>query len=270
MIDVLIPLLNGDKYIKRAIESVLSQPYLNSIIVIDNGSVDRSVEVVAEMEQVSSKVVLLHEPKRGISNALNCGIAHSNAPFIARLDSDDLMKPGRLSIQYLYLMEHNDCDVVATQIEYIDQDNHVLGQSKYRITNRVSPTLLGMRNPLAHPSVLVRTSNKEWIKGYRPYFDGAEDLDMWIRISKNANIAVLRQILTSYRVHDMQVSSTENLVGKERALRMLYFFHPIKSNSPNYLFYIFNFVRIIDLTIFANPKLRSKIKKSLRLIGIWN
>jgi len=105
-VSVVIPVINGERFVARAIESVFRQrdddPGLRlQIIVVDNGSTDGTVDCVHR--DFGDSVTLVHEPRPGAGCARNAGVAMADSPWIAFLDADDLWLPGKLREQGRYL-----------------------------------------------------------------------------------------------------------------------------------------------------------------------
>ena len=105
-VTVIVPVLNGERFVAAALESVLSQsremPELElEVIVVDNGSEDGTVPLLER--DFSGRVHLLREPRRGIAHARNAGLERATAPLIAFLDADDLWMPGKLALQCRWL-----------------------------------------------------------------------------------------------------------------------------------------------------------------------
>ncbi len=107
LITTIIPMHNAEKYIAEAIESALDQgdPSLE-ILVIDDGSTDRSAEIVEQYADVT----MLHQENAGLGATLNRGIELANGELLAFLDADDRWTPGKLLHQRSYLNEHKECD----------------------------------------------------------------------------------------------------------------------------------------------------------------
>jgi len=94
-ISVIIPLLNKGPYIKRAIDSILSQEYQNfEIIVVEGGSTDDGPEIVRSI--TDSRITLINQPGKGVSDARNFGVKISKGPLLAFLDADDEWLPRHL------------------------------------------------------------------------------------------------------------------------------------------------------------------------------
>ena len=90
-IDVVIPVRNREKFIEACLDSVRKQTVeINSVFVVDDGSTDRTREILFEYAARWPVLKVMHSDRRGVSRARNLGIAASEADFVAFLDSDDL------------------------------------------------------------------------------------------------------------------------------------------------------------------------------------
>src|SRR5437868_1666996 len=96
-ISVIIPTRNAERYIRSTLESVCAQRDVDlEIVVIDDGSTDRSIEIVREVND--PRIRIIPGPQRGISAAFNAGLAEARGELIARCDADDLYPPDRLAL----------------------------------------------------------------------------------------------------------------------------------------------------------------------------
>lgn len=136
-ISVVIPVYNCERYIGKAIESVLSQTQKPlEIIVADDGSTDGSASVAASFPGV--RVVSL--PHRGVSSARNGGIAASAGEWIAFLDADDVWRPEKLERQARYLEDHQGCEIVFCRYRnYTDLPDSALSERQKKIMSVVIP-----------------------------------------------------------------------------------------------------------------------------------
>ena len=94
LISVVLPIYNVEKYLEDCIESVRRQTYRNlEIILVDDGSTDRSSVICDNYLQIDSRVKVIHKKNGGLSDARNVGIKASTGLYIALIDSDDLVAP---------------------------------------------------------------------------------------------------------------------------------------------------------------------------------
>lgn len=172
MVTIGLPVYNAEKWIGEAIESVLAQTYEDwKLFITDDGSSDRSVEIIKEYLKDDRIVLQVDGEHHGISYRLNQQVAMARGEYFARMDADDVMLPERLELQVKYLQEHPEVDVCGT------------GAGEWTFI---------------HPSVMGRT---EWFREhpYRSECDGCEDWDLWTRTRKSSNFGFLQEQLIIYR-----------------------------------------------------------------------
>lgn len=107
LISVIVPVYNLERYLRESIDSIINQSYKNlEIILVDDGSTDRSLEILKEYEKKDSRVIVLTQRNQGISIAMRNGLLISSGDYIARCDGDDINNPFRYELQLKYLKEH--------------------------------------------------------------------------------------------------------------------------------------------------------------------
>jgi glycosyltransferase involved in cell wall biosynthesis len=217
-VTVLIPARNAERFISNALSSVLKQEHLRRILVVVNASSDKTEEIVREFAQKFDKVELITVPIAGIAHALNTGLKTIDTKYMARLDADDEMVSGRIGIQVHEMEKKPRLLVLGSQIEYINSLSEVTGVSKYPSKSWVISAKLGYKNPIAHPSVLVRMSALSE-NPYNPLHEGVEDLALWINLSNTGRLENLPIALTRYRRHESQVSLSPKSKYQEIHLR---------------------------------------------------
>ena len=111
LVSVIIPVYNSEKYVEKAICSVIRQAYGNiEIIVIDDGSTDRSSEIIKKLISQNSFIRYYQmEKNSGVAIARNTGIALAKGRYIAFLDSDDMWVPGKLKVQMKLFERYKGC-----------------------------------------------------------------------------------------------------------------------------------------------------------------
>lgn len=119
MISVIIPTFNAEKYIGEALESIYTQTYKGEteIIVIDDGSSDRTAEIVNKFP----KIKYFYQNNSGQSAASNRGLSISKGNFITWLDHDDWFEKEKLEKQHSFLMDHSNIDFVYSDFKVYDE-----------------------------------------------------------------------------------------------------------------------------------------------------
>ena len=203
LISVILPVYNGDKYLKEAIESILNQSYKNfEFIIINDGSSDDSIEIIKMYSKIDDRIKIINRENRGLIESLNEGIRKSKGSFIARMDQDDISLSTRFELQLNYMLE-NDLDICGGNFFTIDEKNNIL--RKNIVPNTQDEILITMASnvPFAHPSVIIRKDflikkNLEYgLNGYR----NGEDLDLWILMyNSDAKFGNINEMILKYRI----------------------------------------------------------------------
>lgn len=201
-VSVIIPVWNGERHLKQAIESILGQDFVDfELIVIDDGSTDRSAEIVSAFAD-EPRVMLHKQANAGVVAARNAGLRLAKAEFVAFLDADDIALPGRLARQVAFLRANPEVAVIGTDITYFSDPKGVMHTQKFPFGAARVAVALETGNPLAQPSVMLRKKMAIDAGGYREAFRyGAEDYDLWLRLSEKHPLDNLPEVLTLYRIH---------------------------------------------------------------------
>ena len=108
LISIIIPVYNAEKYLVKCLDSVVNQTYRNlEIILVDDGSTDKSPEICEEYAKKDNRIKLLHKENGGVSSARNAGLSMISGEYIAWVDSDDYVAPDYIEYMYILLSEYN-------------------------------------------------------------------------------------------------------------------------------------------------------------------
>ena len=208
-VSVVMPVYNGQRWLAQSIDSVLAQTHRNlELIVVDDGSQDQTPAILDSFARRDGRVRVVTQAKLGIVAALNRGIAAAAAPLIARLDADDVALPSRLELQLAEFRQRKGLVLLGSRTEKIDGEGRHAGTMGQASQHRDLKAELRLRNPFVHSSVMFDKAVAQHCGGYRMAFDGAEDFDLWLRMSEEGEIAIQPKILTQYRIHGGNVSAT--------------------------------------------------------------
>lgn len=123
-VSVIIPVYNGQNYLREAIESVFAQTYRNyELIVVDDGSNDGTWDII---QSYGPRVCGIRKENGGVASALNCGIRESSGDYIAWLSHDDLFLANKLDRQVEFLRRFPDFKACYTDYYVIDEDGKIL------------------------------------------------------------------------------------------------------------------------------------------------
>lgn len=195
-----MPVFNCESWLPQALESIGLQSFPDfELIVVDDGSTDQSCRIVEDAARSDARIRLVRQARLGISTALNRAVALARGPIIARMDGDDVAAPERLQVQMDFLGSHPDIAAAGSWARMIDRRNEVTGDLQPETQPLRLREILPKQNPFVHSSMMIRGDVLRSLGGYRPALDGAEDYDLWLRISERAELANVPEFLLSYR-----------------------------------------------------------------------
>lgn len=220
-ISVVMPVYNGEKYLREAIESILNQTLMDfEFIIINDGSVDGSEDIIKSYND-SRIIYLKNEENKGIVYSLNCGIDRSKGKYIARMDCDDISLPERFQKQYDYMEKYPNIGVLGTSCIIFGDGTNV---HKFEFASNPHQAKANMffNSCLAHPSVFIRKEilNRYHIK-YEQEFAGKEDYRMWWKVSRVADVMSLNSPLLKYRQHANQVTKQRDEASLQKTKTFL-------------------------------------------------
>jgi glycosyltransferase involved in cell wall biosynthesis len=206
VVSVVMPVYNGEKYIKEAIESILRQTFVDfEFIIVDDASTDSTAEIIGSYSDPRIRYIK-NETNLQVAKTLNKGIAAAKGTYIARMDADDISLPERFEQQVTFMQAHPDIDVCGTWYKTFGAQNYL--QKLPAEHEQVKSDLL-FYSPIAHPSVMMKTSIFLHDK-YPEDFPKAEDYALWTQLIKRCRFANLPVCLLHYRVHTEQTGMAAN------------------------------------------------------------
>ena len=198
LVSVIIPVYNGERFLKEAIESVLQQSYHPvETIVVNDGSTDNSAQIAASYKTTRT----IDQSNQGQAAALNAGVLNSKGSLIAFLDADDLWPQDKLSLQVEYLREHPEVDFVIGQMFNFLNTGITKFQPKTMDTARKEYVAMALGAILARKEIFQK------IGLFDPKYKRAKDVDWFIR-AKEAGIqmAIIQKTLLYRRIHETNKS----------------------------------------------------------------
>jgi glycosyltransferase involved in cell wall biosynthesis len=183
-ISIVMPLRDAAGTLERALDSILAQTWTDwELIAVDDGSVDATPDILHAHAGRDRRVRVLTTAPRGIAAALQTGCDTARGAWIARMDGDDLMHPGRLAGQWEFAQCHPGLGVVSCLVGYVGDAPGYAAHVDW-LNTQVSPADIALRRfveaPVAHPSVMFRRDLIERHGGYRDG-DFPEDYELWLR-----------------------------------------------------------------------------------------
>jgi glycosyltransferase involved in cell wall biosynthesis len=208
---IIIPVYNGEAYLQEAIDSCLNQKDSNAeILVVDDGSSDKTHEILAEY-QTCPEVRALQHPGRvnlGVSKSRGLGVCHARGKYIAFLDADDTFLPEKMATQ-IKILEDNPDVVLCHSGIYLqselpdapDRESYFqLAPQKYKYDYREEPYFL-VKNRICNSTAVLRSSAIVGIDFAVDQLFQFEDWLLWVLMATKGKFFFCPEKLTTYRYH---------------------------------------------------------------------
>jgi glycosyltransferase involved in cell wall biosynthesis len=203
-VTVLMPVRNGERFLKDAITSILAQTWTDfEFVIIDDGSTDATAEVIASFTDRRIRSIT-NGTSEGLPRALNRGLDEMHAPLVARHDGDDVAHPKRLETQLAFLRANPEVVLLGTQVRVLDTRGRTADPPGWRraLTQQGIRFQSMFDNPFMHSSVVFRRDIICGdLGGYDPAFASCEDFDLWSRVTARYAVRNLPQKLVGFRLH---------------------------------------------------------------------
>ena len=212
--------------LKDALQSCLNQTFSDfELLVIANGG--KANEVVSSAREwfgTDSRVRIISTPIQHFTFSLSLGIHYAKGQFIARMDADDIVYSFRLEKQYQFFENNPDLVILGTAYDLIDLDGLVVGTIYPPQSDRKIHQELLFRNPICHPSMMMRKQVLLDAGGYLGVLQ-AEDYDLWLRLSSNPRnrFANLSDVCMAYRNNGAEARGSRLAYASQGASQFGYF-----------------------------------------------
>lgn len=230
---VIIPAYNHEKYIIETLKSIIEQSYKNiELIVLNDGSTDKTNDRVKSIEGLLrerfSNYVYINKENEGICKTLNRGLCLAKGKYIFPFSSDDLMKEDRIKKQITYLEIHKGYGAVYSDVSIVISRNSINFDKSicedYRVSNYLQFTegdlfefMLDNVIKMPATSLCIRRECYDRIGLYDESLI-AEDIDMFLRLSKYFYIGCMKEVFVIHRIHDTNMgrspSATTEIIAQ--------------------------------------------------------
>ncbi len=219
LVTVLMPIYNGEAFVAEAVESILDQTFQDfEFLVIDDGSTDKSVEIVERYDDPRIRLIR-NEQHKELIRTLNRGLELAQGKYVARMDADDISLPDRLERQVGFLEANADVGACGTWVVLMgDREGEIW---RYPESSEGVLCRLLFHASLAHPTVCMR---REVFDQHALRFDEgyqhAEDYELWGRASEVISLANIGSVLLRHRIHAKSVTQKHSEVQEATVKRI--------------------------------------------------
>ena len=227
-ISIIVPIYNGEKFLKRCIDSIILQTYKNiEIILVDNNSTDSSLSICKDYKMIDNRIKICQAKDIGRSHAINIGIKNSTGTYIGFVDCDDYIEKDMYMNLVNAIVENESIDLVICGFVNKKENNEIIGIQK------VDNEIITLQNPA-----------KDFMSLYAKY--GDIEGYTWNKLYKTS--IIVKNIITS----DVEVTTMQDLL-----FNCKYFLHCKKIKlidiTPyNYFYYTSSNIHKIKRSNFSN------------------
>lgn len=198
-VSIILPVFNKEKFLKKAIESILTQTFKNfEFLILDDGSTDNSLKIIKGFKDKRIKV-FSNKKRQGLAKGLNFLIKQAKGEYIARMDGDDISLSDRLKEQVRFLDKYFQIALTGSWVKIIDNKGKVVGEFKHPIEYKEIRKIILNYNPFVHPSVMFRKKIFKKLGGYDERLFYSQDYDLFLRFVANYSCANMPKFLLRFR-----------------------------------------------------------------------
>jgi glycosyltransferase involved in cell wall biosynthesis len=218
-ISVVMPVWNGEAYLRAAIDSILSQTFTDfELIIVDDGSTDGTAQILQSYRDTRIRIV--QEGHLGFVGAVNRGVTAARAEWIARQDADDISLPTRLEKQWETIQKQPTAVFCYIDIRTIGDQNRIERQPRLPRSRALVALKSCFQCPVCVGAALIKRSTFLEAGGYREEEFPAEDYAFVSRVLALGNVVGVPQVLYEVRKHDRQISHTKLVAQIQKTRRV--------------------------------------------------
>lgn len=238
-VSIIMPCYNAEKYIEKAVQSVLDQTYRNfELIIIDDDSTDKTWEIIEQYAKKDFRVICTRktENEKGISKSMNKGIEMARGEYITRMDSDDIIIPEKIFRQVQFLDKNEEYGVCSVNIAMMDNLGNIYNENVYPEQKVPSEWTFLWTNPVPNAPCMYRTNI---IKDNNITFSNlrtAEDYDFLEKLITKTKVYMINLPLYYYRYNEKSTYNKNRTETFKNSLNISkrYYMEVTKKNTPDF------------------------------------
>lgn len=211
VVSIVMPVYNGEKYLRQSINSVLNQTFKDwNLIIVDDCSTDSSPEIMKEYAQSDDRIqVIYNKVNSKIPTSLNNGFEKASGKYYTWTSDDNIYEPDAIERMVKYLDEHNNVGLVYSDMKFIDEEGNETGLFRSEPKDIFSNNCIGA-------CFMYRADVAKRVGGYSKDWFLVEDYEYWLRIRNMCDIGHVDGLLYQYRRHGGSLSETKMIQVREK------------------------------------------------------
>ena len=279
-VTALMPVKNGSIFLQKSLSQLqLSCKATDEILIVDDFSSDHTAQIVKDASKTDERIRLLSNANPGIVGALNLGLSEASNEWIARVDVDDNYEVNRIDEQRVCI--NNNVIGIFSDYDFFSDDLPFLGMIPSAIDSDAVAVSLISSQRTPHPSILFNKESALDVGGYQQEDFPAEDLSLWLRMSRVGKLISIPKVLLHYRLSSGSITGTkrQSSISKKNSLIRSIGINPLNvekvSSKIEQIFEVYKpesysnereILLIRDLImILGTNKLSEKFNKRIRL-----
>ncbi len=233
VVSIVMPFRDAATHLPEAIASTVGQTFTGwELLLVDDGSTDRSGEIAAEAAASDPRIRVHRRPLGAPGNAAaarNLGIANARGELVAFLDADDAYEPERLAVQLRAFDDHPDVEVVygptrwwhpgAEHLDFVEDVRAVAGRVHRPPELLVRVLVLQRGQVPCTCSVMIRRRALQRVGGFEEAFELYEDQTLWVKLMLRFDVYVTDVVAARYRQHDGSTTARSIATGRYDRMR---------------------------------------------------
>ncbi len=241
IISIVLPVYNGEKYLRESIDSIISQTFTEwELIIVDDCSTDKTFSIVCEYEKIDSRIRVIHNTEnKKLPSSLNIGFSHAQGKYFTWTSDDNRYLSNALYAMYNFLESNKKYSMVCTSMLMVDEEKGRIVEAP-----RYDNETIKIKNVVG-ACFLYKESVREIIGNYSTELIYVEDYDYWLRVLMSGlKIGFLDGCYYIFRYHTNSLSATKKEVVLRKLVELYHnnlhwILEGIKNNAE-YILHIYN------------------------------
>ncbi|TAN34174.1 glycosyltransferase family 2 protein [Patescibacteria group bacterium] len=212
-VTVLLPVYNGEAYLEKSIQSVLSQSYQDlEILILNDGSTDGSLEIADKFSLIDKRIKIINFSNHiGLAGALNHGVRQARGLFLARIDSDDeWLDHDKIKKQAEFLANNPDYGLVGVKALLTSEKGEAAGKIEFSENDGDIRKKILIKNQFLHSGIMMEKEAAVKCGLYDEKEKYVEDYGLWLRLGQFYKFKNLPFFGLKYRLNPRGVTAVKN------------------------------------------------------------